>query len=84
MYTHKLRLSVAGALAVTVLSFGVLAPVAHAELISQEQVEEQNRTVLLKTVDVLRENVKLLQMQLIRRLEAQVTSLQAQVDAQSP
>lgn len=73
-----------GAFMVLVLSLAFLAPTAHAELISQEQIEEQNRVVLIEVVDVLREDIKLMQMILIRQLEAQIEALEAQIDAQSP
>lgn len=72
-------ISLAGVFAVSALysPFGV-ARVQAAPIISNEQVQEQYRAVLGELVDVLREDVKLLQMVLIQKLEAKLAALQAQ------
>jgi hypothetical protein len=55
----------------------------QAQLISDRQVEEQKREVFLAIVDSLQEHVKLLQMILIQRLEAQVNNLETLIANQN-
>jgi len=66
-------------LLVAILAFGMLfVPVANAEMITKEQVEQQEIQVKVQLVRTLEEQVKLLQMMVIRHLEARVVLLQAQ------
>lgn len=57
--------------------------VVQAQLISNQQVAEQKREVLFGLVEAMQEHVKLLQMLVIQKLEADVALLQARLDAQS-
>ncbi|MCA9358232.1 hypothetical protein KC902_03150 [Candidatus Kaiserbacteria bacterium] len=56
---------------------------AQAATITDEQITEQKRTVMIELVNVLREDVKLLQLIYIQKLQAQVAYLQALADEQS-
>lgn len=69
------------ALVLCVLSlFGgvFFAPVAQAQSITNEQIGQQKEEVKTQLLRTLEEQVKLLQMILIRHLEAQLAQLQAQ------
>lgn len=77
MYTKIARQSIVSMfVVVSLLIFGSSASLAHAELISNQQVEEQKKEVMLGIIEVLQEDVKLLQMLLIQKLEARVAYLQ--------
>lgn len=75
----KLYLKTVGVFVVFLFAFGTLTPFAHAALITNTQINEQNRVVLLDVVNVLRSDVKLLQMLLIQKLEARVNYLRSQI-----
>lgn len=62
--------------------FSVHLPTADAAF-SQADINEQKRAVLLELVDTMEEQLNLLQMLYINRLEAQVQYLQAIADTQS-
>jgi hypothetical protein len=53
--------------------FAAAAPTTQAALITDDQVNEQNRTVLLSVVTTLEEHLKLIQMLYIQKLEARVS-----------
>lgn len=63
---------------------GVIAvPSAQAaELVTTSQMNSQSMLVQEKTIEMLREYVKYLQMNLIRKLEAQVAILKSQAQTQ--
>lgn len=67
--------------ALLLASVSFVTPV-HAQSITNEQVREQQRTVMFELVGVLEEQVKLLQMLYIQRLEANIARLEAQVSTQ--
>ncbi len=50
---------------------------AETRLISDNQIAEQKKVILVSIVELLQENLKLVQMGLIRKLEAQVIYLQS-------
>lgn len=83
MYKNTFRQYMASLFAVLVISFGAFAPVVSAETISNEDVTEQKRVVMLELVDTLEAQLKLLQMLYIQKLEGQVAFLQTLVDTQS-
>lgn len=62
---------------IVVFSFAFL-PVdrVQAQLITNEQVDEQKREVMVHIVDTLEAHLRLLQMVMIQRLEAQVAHLE--------
>ncbi len=72
-------LRLVSAFAVFTVTFGALTPYTHAELITNAQINEQNRVVLIGMVEVLRSDIKLLQMLFIRKLEARVEYLKGQL-----
>lgn len=82
MIMHKISLQLISVSTVTLIIMNVFLSTAQASAITQPQINEQQRVVLVEIVDVLEEHLKLLQMQWIQQLEARVTWLQAQLDAQ--
>lgn len=76
MTHNKMTKYLTAAFAVTLVLFG---NVAEAKMISNDQVEEQKRAVMVEIVKVLQEDVKLLQMVLIQNLEYRVNYLQTLV-----
>jgi Na+-transporting NADH:ubiquinone oxidoreductase subunit NqrC len=76
MYVKKSMSSVVGLFVALILLLSSSVSLVHAELISDQQVDEQKKVVMLALVETLREDVKLLQMILIQRIEARVTYLQ--------
>ncbi|MEZ4195243.1 MAG: hypothetical protein R3B53_02485 [Candidatus Paceibacterota bacterium] len=66
--------------ALLLIMFGSTVSSAHAAYITNEQVEAQKKEVLLQVVQVLQQDVKLLQMILIQKLEARVAYLQTLAD----
>lgn len=81
MNKYKLTRQVLGIFMVFVLFFGNTSS-AQAQLISNKQIENQNREVLLAVVVATEKHLNLLQMIFIQRLEAQVKHLQAIADNQ--
>lgn len=83
MFLTLYKVFVTSALAI-MLIVGPVTPinVASAEVTAAD-IEAQQKVVLLSMVEVLRENVKLLQLRLIDRLETQVALLEAQVAARN-
>jgi len=78
MHKFKLLRSVLGMSVVVILFFGHIS-FTQAALISDEQVAEQKKEVLLSIVGTLQEQVKLLQMILIQKLEAEVKHLEGRI-----
>lgn len=65
--------------AVTAFYVPMGARSVHAALITNQEVDRQTEVVLTSVVSLLREDVKLLQMLLIRKLEARIAVLKLQV-----
>lgn len=79
----SLWLEVASVIAVTTIAFSLLIPAASAETIEAQTVQDQRIVVMTSLVSTLQEDVTLLQMLFIRKLEARVNLLQTLVDAQA-
>lgn len=83
MYKRSLHLYAAGMFLSLLAFVSIAALPAQAATITDEQITEQKRTVMIELVNVLREDVKLLQLIYIQKLQAQVAYLQALADEQS-
>ncbi len=68
-------------LMVAVLLLLTLAPVAPAHAITDTDLREQKLVVMGSLVETMREQVKLLQMAFIQKLERQVDDLEARLAA---
>jgi hypothetical protein len=79
MYKYSFKEYLTGMFAVVLIFFGQIS-VTQAALITNEQIEEQKKEVLLGIVTTLEEHVKFLQMILIQNLEARVEYLQTLAD----
>lgn len=77
MYTHVIR-SCVGLLVALMLVISFV-PAMPAQAITDTQVREQRLVVMGSLVTTLREQVKLMQMALIQRLERQVAELEARL-----
>ncbi len=79
------KLSLPAAICAIGLSVTMFLPTitnaSYTEGFSQNRLEEQKRIVLLEMVDVLEEEVKLLQMNLINHLVYRVEQLEKQIAA---
>lgn len=60
-----------------IMVFALNAPRVQAETITETQINTQREVVVTQLVATMQEQVKLLQMILIRHLEARVAELQA-------
>lgn len=63
------------------ISLAVLGtPVAYSHAVTNSDIHDQKLVVMGSLVDTLREQVKLLQLMVINRLETRVAQLQQQID----
>lgn len=63
------------------LSLSIASPIAHAQSISDEDIHEQKLVVMYETIQTIQEQIKLIQMTYIQRLELRIDSLQARLNA---
>ncbi len=78
MHKYKSTQCVASVFIAMVLFLGQ-ASLSHAQLISNEQVEEQSKEVYAALANTLHQHIKLLQMVLIQKLEVRVAHLESLV-----
>lgn len=82
MYVHTTTQYVAGVLVAILCIFFSSFSFTHAALITDTQITDQKTEVKDAMITTINEQIKLLQMILITRLEAEVHYLQSIVDAQ--
>jgi len=81
MIQNIVRISTALMMAVMLFVSTPTPSFAYTSAISNQQIEQQQYVVLEEVVKLLQQNVKLLQMQFIRKLEARIVLLKAEADA---
>jgi hypothetical protein len=73
----NIRTSMASLSALVIIFFAASVHATHAAYITDSQVQEQKRTVLVAVVDTLEAQLKLIQMLYIQKLEARVAYLES-------